>query len=123
MSVKCVPPLLPPLLGWGLLITYINFLVCLALRVMHLAGKGDGKHTAETTARALLVPLVVQALSVVIVFTDVQLLLCSNFLDKMLCVLGTGALCTFQLIAAVKRCLAGVLAELLVPGEPKRIVE
>ena len=52
-----------------------------------------------------------------------QLLLCSNFLDKMLCVLGTFGLCVYQLIAAVKKSTALVFVELYPPEAPRQVLE
>ena len=76
MSLKSVPQLLPPQYGWGLLLTYMNGLVFVALRVVHVPVATSGLSGAKTAGKGLIVPLVIQALSVVLVFTHVQVRRC-----------------------------------------------
>ncbi len=83
MGGKVVPQLLPPWYGWGLLITYINTLIFIALRVMYVPISGRGLAGVQAAGRWMIVPLVLQALSVVLVFTNVQVCVrigCGDFL-------------------------------------------
>jgi hypothetical protein len=54
-----------------------------------------------------------------VVVPPAQSWICSNFLDKMLCVIGTVGVCVYQLVAAVKKCVAVVLSGLLAADEVK----
>jgi hypothetical protein len=72
VAVKTVPPTLPPHYGWGLFIVTMNFVVFVVLRLFFLGDTSDSEHRAEKAARSMMVPLLLQALAVVFIFTNAQ---------------------------------------------------
>jgi hypothetical protein len=137
VSLKFVPQIMPPVPGWLLFVTYINAGVFTCLRLIHFVSEHASgvlpynstpvtpsgsslaaativlPSAALSTTKLMIVPLVAQLFCAVFLFTNVQLLIVGNFLEKMLCVIAVMAAFVHTLARSIKWHLAGTLTDIV----------
>jgi hypothetical protein len=142
VSLKFVPQVMPPIPGWALFVVYINAGVFTCLRLIHyvsehasgvlpynstpvtpssssLAVAAALPSAALSTTKLMVAPLIAQLFCALFLFTNVQLLIVSNFLEKMLCVIAVMAAFVHTLARSIKWHLAGTLTDLVVQSGMK----